>query len=109
MNGQAFLSAVLASLWLGALWPAALLVTQAWPRLAARERHTLWWVVLLVIVCSLPLWTEGRNHGTTERVTEGRKDEDGATVRCGSVRHSVGPSFRPTRRGGQCAHPHPGL
>jgi CubicO group peptidase (beta-lactamase class C family)/beta-lactamase regulating signal transducer with metallopeptidase domain len=94
MNGPALLSAVLASLWLGALLaPAALLVTRAWPRLAARERHTLWWVVLLTVVLA-PLVTEGRKDGTTEGLTEGRMD--GRTERPSAAVPSVVPSFRPS-------------
>lgn len=75
MSGHGALSAVIASLWLGALLaPAALAAIHAWPRLEARERHALWWLVLLVIVLA-PLATERRTDGTTDRtVTEGRTD-----------------------------------
>ena len=82
----------MASLWLGALLaPAALLLTHAWPRLAARERHAIWWVVLLAIVLA-PLVTEGRKDGTTEERTEG--GNDGTTERPSVAVPSVIPSFR---------------
>jgi CubicO group peptidase (beta-lactamase class C family)/beta-lactamase regulating signal transducer with metallopeptidase domain len=51
VTGHALLSGISASLWLGALLvPMGLLVTRAWPRLAARRRYALWWAVLVAVI-----------------------------------------------------------
>ena len=75
MSSHALLEAVVASLWLGALLaPAALLMTHALPRLVARQRYVLWWVVLLAIVLA-PLGKGRRADGPTDgTATGGRAD-----------------------------------
>jgi CubicO group peptidase (beta-lactamase class C family)/beta-lactamase regulating signal transducer with metallopeptidase domain len=71
VSGQALLSAVSASLWLGALLiPAALLVMGAWPRLAARRRFALWWAVLVTVI-TVPWVARDAGRGArTEAGTE---------------------------------------
>ncbi len=93
MSDHGVLSAVIASLWLGALVaPAAFAALHAWPRLEARGRHALWWLVLLVIVLA-PLGTERRTDGTTD--SNSASSSIPPSVRP-SVPPSVLPSFRPS-------------